>query len=67
MRDVRLTIALVAPTHAGKAKQLVKQLLARDRTKRLGCLKGGAHDVMASKWLRKIDWDKTEARNLAPP
>ena len=31
------------------ARDLIKKLLVQDRTKRLGCMKGGAEDVMNHK------------------
>eukprot|EP00520_Triparma_pacifica_P018438 CAMPEP_0118652076 /NCGR_PEP_ID=MMETSP0785-20121206/11123_1 /TAXON_ID=91992 /ORGANISM="Bolidomonas pacifica, Strain CCMP 1866" /LENGTH=334 /DNA_ID=CAMNT_0006544565 /DNA_START=71 /DNA_END=1071 /DNA_ORIENTATION=- len=38
------------------AAKFVKQLLTKDRRKRLGCGKGGARDVMNHKWLAGLDW-----------
>jgi len=38
------------------AQKFVRQLLTKDRRKRLGCGKGGAKNVMDHKWLSGIDW-----------
>lgn len=37
-------------------KQLIKGLLQRNITLRLGCLKDGAKDVMNVDWFTGIDW-----------
>ncbi|GMT32842.1 hypothetical protein PFISCL1PPCAC_24139, partial [Pristionchus fissidentatus] len=42
------------------AKDLVKKLLEIDRMSRLGCLKGGALDVMEHRWFEKISWKDME-------
>jgi serine/threonine protein kinase len=42
---------------------LVLGLLTADRTKRLGCLKGGANDIKTHKWFQPIDC-KTELRMI---
>ncbi|KAI9911050.1 hypothetical protein PsorP6_010865 [Peronosclerospora sorghi] len=50
-----------------KAKDLIKKLLSQDRTKRLGCLRGGSDDVKKHKYFAKVDWDAVLARSDAPP
>jgi hypothetical protein len=40
-----------------KAKDLIKKLLVIDRTKRLGCIKGGGRAVREHKWFDGLDWD----------
>ena len=56
------------PSHFDKdAKDLVKKLMASDRTRRLGNLKGGADDVKRHKWFKGLDWDELLARKLEPP
>jgi protein kinase X len=50
-----------------KAKDLVKKLLAQDRTKRLGCIKGGVNSVKTHKWFTKWDWDLTFNCGQPPP
>lgn len=48
------------PRHIdSKAKDLVKKLLTQDRTKRLGCIKGGVNTIKTHKWFAKWDWDVT--------
>lgn len=39
-----------------KSKDLIKKLLVADRTKRIGCLKGGAEDIKRHKFFSKMDW-----------
>jgi hypothetical protein len=43
------------------AQDVVKQLLMQDRTKRLGCTKGGAQAVQEHKWFADIDWAAVKA------
>ncbi|KAG5189687.1 camp-dependent protein kinase catalytic subunit [Tribonema minus] len=38
------------------AKDIVKQLLTEDRTKRLGCTRGGAASVQEHRWFAPLDW-----------
>eukprot|EP00933_Yihiella_yeosuensis_P006964 TRINITY_DN111820_c0_g1_i1.p1 TRINITY_DN111820_c0_g1~~TRINITY_DN111820_c0_g1_i1.p1 ORF type:complete len:347 (-),score=55.37 TRINITY_DN111820_c0_g1_i1:37-1032(-) len=40
-----------------KAKDLIKNLLIADKTRRLGAQKGGAEDLKRHKWFKGIDWD----------
>ncbi|KAG2990892.1 hypothetical protein PC118_g5369 [Phytophthora cactorum] len=56
------------PKHIeSKAKDLIKKLLSQDRTKRLGCLRGGSEDVKKHKYFGKVDWDSVLARSETPP
>nr|AFD36235.1 protein kinase C6 [Acanthamoeba castellanii] len=49
------------------AKDLVRKLLAADRTQRLGNLKGGAEDVKNHPYFQSIDWQQLlEAKMRAP-
>lgn len=50
-----------------KAKNLVKDLLKNDRTKRLGCLRNGAEDVKKAKWFSKTEWDDVYNLKLPAP
>ena len=38
-------------------KDLIRRLLTADKTKRLGCLRGGADDIKAHKWFDRLNWD----------
>lgn len=38
------------------AKDIVSKLLTEDRTKRLGCTKGGASSIKEHRWFANIDW-----------
>ena len=50
-----------------RGKDVVKKLLASDRTKRLGCVKGGAGTVKAHKWFGKVDWTAALEGTVPPP
>jgi serine/threonine protein kinase len=50
-----------------KAKDCIKKLLAQDRTKRLGCIKGGAVSVKNHKWFAKLDWNAAFQCAIEPP
>jgi len=39
------------------ARSLVKGFLERDRTKRLGCMRGGVAQIKTQKWFANIDWN----------
>lgn len=49
------------------AKDLVRKLLQRDQSKRLGNLKYGAMDIMNHKWFADINWDDVAEMKLTPP
>lgn len=49
------------------AKDLVKRLLTKDRTKRIGCLRDGVEDIKRHKWFRSVDWRKVILRQTATP
>jgi len=49
------------------AKNLIKKLLVADLTKRFGCLKRGAADVMEHKWFTGLKFDDLLAKKLTPP
>eukprot|EP01084_Bolivina_argentea_P200767 343272_1 len=38
------------------AKDIIKRFLTEDRTRRLGCTKGGGLSVRAHKWFSGLDW-----------
>lgn len=40
-----------------KVKDLIRRLLTADKTKRLGCLRGGAEDIKGHKWFGRTNWD----------
>lgn len=48
-------------------QDLIKKLLTTDRTKRLGCLRGGAEDIKQHKWFRSINWQACYDKQLQPP
>lgn len=49
------------------AKDLIKKLLVRDVTRRLGSLKHGVDDVKQHRWFRVLDWDSVLQRKVVPP
>jgi serine/threonine protein kinase len=50
------------PPHIDKdAKDLIKQLLQHDLTKRFGCMRNGAADIKEHKWFKNIDWPLLDA------
>jgi protein kinase A len=49
------------------AKSLIKGLLEADLSKRFGNLKAGADDIIKSKWLSSIAFDKLYAQLIAAP
>jgi len=49
------------------AKDLVRKLLAADRTQRLGNLKGGAEDVKTHPYFQSVDWQQLLECKLKPP
>merc|ERR1712137_259337 len=56
------------PSHFdSSARDLVKKLLASDRTRRLGNLKDGAADVKKHRFFKGLDWDAMAKRKGSPP
>jgi CRP-like cAMP-binding protein/tRNA A-37 threonylcarbamoyl transferase component Bud32 len=47
-------------------KDLIRSLLVRDTSRRLGCLRGGAMDVKNHRFFRSIDWDKLYRKEITP-
>jgi serine/threonine protein kinase len=50
-----------------RAQDLISRLLTADPDKRLGCLEGGASDVLGHKFFEEIDFKKLVAKELTPP
>eukprot|EP01112_Ceratiomyxa_fruticulosa_P001789 TRINITY_DN1195_c0_g2_i1.p1 TRINITY_DN1195_c0_g2~~TRINITY_DN1195_c0_g2_i1.p1 ORF type:complete len:464 (-),score=68.51 TRINITY_DN1195_c0_g2_i1:327-1718(-) len=56
------------PSHFDpNAKDLIRKLLASDRTRRLGNLKGGANDVKQHKWFKGVEWDLLYYKRVVAP
>lgn len=49
------------------AKDLIQNLLKRDRTKRLGCLKDGVLDIKNHKWFKGVDWKIVASKGIQTP
>ena len=59
---------LVFPSHFDAASiDLIRRLLVRDKSKRLGNMKNGANDVKMHPWFHGVDWKATLERNVAVP
>lgn len=46
---------------------LIKSLLSKDPSKRLGNLKGGAEDIKNHPWFTDIDWKLVHDKKMSPP
>jgi len=56
------------PSHFDpNAKDLIRKLLAADRTRRLGNLKSGASDIKNHKWFKGVDWDLLYQKRVQAP
>lgn len=49
------------------AKELLKNLLVGDLTKRYGNLRAGSSDIFAHAWFAEVDWDKLYRREIPAP
>ncbi len=49
-----------------EAKDLISKLLTKDPVMRLGCLKGGAEDIMNHPWFSSIDWKALYDKQIDP-
>ena len=49
------------------AKDLVKKLLERDTSKRLGNLKEGPEEIRNQRWFKSIQWDKLNSKSVRAP
>ena len=56
------------PAHFDSAsRDLIKKLLAQDRSKRLGNLKDGVSDVKKHRFFKGIDWDALLKKQVVAP
>ena len=46
---------------------LIRRLLVKSQTKRLGCLKGGSDDIKGHPWFRSISFDSILDGSAQPP
>ncbi|KDP31171.1 hypothetical protein JCGZ_11547 [Jatropha curcas] len=51
---------------SSEAHSLLKGLLQKEPSRRLGSGRGGGDEVKNNKWFRSINWKKLEARELQP-
>lgn len=50
-----------------RAKDLITRLLEKDKSKRLGSLRGGVDDIRNHAWFQGVDWQKVLDRKIPPP
>lgn len=56
------------PAHVERgAKSLIRKLLQPDLTKRYGCMRGGARDIMCHRFFRGVVWTDLLEYKLAAP
>ncbi|TYH73158.1 hypothetical protein ES332_D05G309000v1 [Gossypium tomentosum] len=51
---------------SSEAHSILKGLLQKEASKRLGCGKGGSEEIKRHKWFKAINWKKLEAREVRP-
>lgn len=49
------------------AKDLIKGLLTKDKSKRFGNLKGGIQDIKSHKWFKGVDWNALANKKIGAP
>ena len=52
---------------SSEACSLLKGLLQKDATKRLGFGPNGSKDIMAHQFFKSVDWKRLEARGISSP
>jgi len=58
---------IAMPKHFDEqGKDLLKKLLVRDRTKRIGSSKNGAEDIKKHKWYRGLNWAALYNKQISP-
>ena len=45
-------------------RSLIRKLLERDRTRRLGCMAGGVNDVKQHRWFKPTVWSDIAERRI---
>ena len=51
-----------------EARDLLKQILAKDPANRIGCReKGGVEELKQHAWFRGLDWDMLYNKEIPPP
>ncbi|TYG66035.1 hypothetical protein ES288_D06G235400v1 [Gossypium darwinii] len=51
---------------SSEAHSILKGLLQKDASKRLGSGQGGSEEIKQHKWFKSINWKKLEARQIRP-
>ncbi|TYI24178.1 hypothetical protein ES332_A06G215500v1 [Gossypium tomentosum] len=51
---------------SSEAHSILKGLLQKDASKRLGSGQGGSEEIKRHKWFKSINWKKLEARQIRP-
>lgn len=52
---------------SSSAKDFICQLLKKNKSLRLGCLKGGVDDIMNHSWFKGLNWEKLERLEIKAP
>ena len=48
-------------------KDMMRRLMSKQVTHRLGCLKAGASDIKSHAWYKSLNWDALKAKQVASP
>ncbi|UJR37104.1 hypothetical protein I4U23_029808 [Adineta vaga] len=48
-------------------RNLIRKLLERDRTRRLGCMAGGVNDIKRHRWFKRVSWTDIMEQRIKPP
>ncbi|CAF3713144.1 unnamed protein product [Adineta steineri] len=48
-------------------RNLIRKLLERDRTRRLGCMAGGVNDIKQHRWFKQVSWADIIEQRIRPP
>ena len=66
-KDINFPKNLDRPGEGREAIQIIKQLLQKRATRRLGCLQAGCDGVKAMPWFKVIDWEKIRKGTMNMP
>ncbi|CAF0956467.1 unnamed protein product [Adineta ricciae] len=48
-------------------RNLIRKLLERDRTRRIGCMAGGVSDIKRHRWFKQVSWTDALEGRIRPP
>lgn len=67
LTNIMYAVPRFPSTMSKHLQDVLKQLLQRDVTRRLGNLKNGANDVKKHRWFKQVDWLELLNRKVTPP